>query len=96
MKYNSLWSAVIAFTVTVTVASQIAYLVEVTQAGMFHMTDFSNEDVKEKLGSDCPSILFPFVREVVTDLATKGGYPQLLLAPINFHLIYKKHLEQAG
>ena len=84
----------ITATVTVTVGAQVAYLVEVTQAGMFQITGFSNEKVKESLGTECPSILFPFVREVVTDLATKGGFPQLLLAPMNFQVLYQKHLGQ--
>ena len=91
---RDLYEVTITATVTVTVASQVAYLVEVTQAGMFYITGFSNDDVKENLGSDCPSILFPFVREVVSDLATKGGFPQLLLAPMNFQALYKKHLDQ--
>ena len=91
---QDLYEVTITATVTVTVGAQVAYLVEVTQAGMFQITGFSNEKVKESLGTECPSILFPFVREVVTDLATKGGFPQLLLAPMNFQVLYQKHLGQ--
>lgn len=91
---QDLYEVTITATVTVTVGTQVAYLVEVTQAGMFHITGFSNEEVKESLGTECPSILFPFVREIVSDLATKGGFPQLLLAPMNFQVLYERHLGQ--
>ena len=91
---QDLYEVTLTATVTVMAAEQVAYLVEVTQAGMFHISGYSNEAVKERLGSECPSILFPFVREVVSDLATKGGYPTLLLAPMNFQVLYQQHLDQ--
>jgi len=47
------------------------------------------------LASFCPNILFPYAREVVSDLVTKGGFPQLLLAPVNFDALYQQHLQQA-
>ena len=88
------YEVVITTTVTVSVGGQTAYLVEVTQAGMFHLSGFSNDEVKDLLGIDCPSVLFPFVREAVSDLVTKGGFPQLLLAPMNFEVLYRRHQEQ--
>jgi len=46
------------------------------------------------LGSFCPNILFPYAREVVSDLVAKGGFPQLLLAPVNFDALYSQHMQQ--
>ena len=91
---QDLYEVTVTSTVTVTAATQVVYLIEVTQAGMFHISGFSNEQVKEHLAAQCPGILFPFVREVVSDLATKGGYPTLLLAPMNFELLYRQHLDK--
>jgi preprotein translocase subunit SecB len=45
-------------------------------------------------GVYCPNILFPYAREVVSDLVTRGSFPQLVLAPVNFDAIYKQQVEQ--
>ena len=64
------------------------YLVEVKQAGVFSMTGASVEDLKRLIGSFCPSVLFPYAREVVSDLITKGGFPSFLLPLVNFEALY--------
>ena len=91
---DDLYEVTLTATVTVRVADRVAYLVEVVQAGIFHVSGYPNERVKESLGWECPSILFPFVREVVTGLAVKGGFPQLLLAPMNFQALYRQQVDQ--
>ncbi len=87
----------VSLTVTVTVKTndQTAYLVEVKQAGIFSLSGFSEQEMGPMVGSFCPNILFPYAREVVSDLVTKGGFPQLLLAPVNFDALYQQHLQQA-
>ncbi|MCG6865575.1 MAG: protein-export chaperone SecB [Thiogranum sp.] len=60
------------------------FLVELEQAGIFHIQGYSSEQMEPVLGSACPKALFPFAREAVSDLVTKGGFPQLLLAPVSF------------
>ena len=92
---NSLYE--IAFTVTITVKSsdKTAYLVEVTQAGIFALSGFTDQEMGPMVGSFCPNILFPYAREAVSDLVAKGGFPQLLLAPVNFDALYTQHLQQA-
>jgi preprotein translocase subunit SecB len=64
------------------------YLVEVKQAGVFSMSGASVEDLKRLIGSFCPSVLFPYAREVVSDLITKGGFPSFLLPLVNFEALY--------
>jgi preprotein translocase subunit SecB len=87
----------VALTVTVTVKSgeSVAYLVEVTQAGIFSLDGFADHEMGPMVGSFCPNILFPYAREAVSDLVAKGGFPQLLLAPVNFDALYAQHLQQS-
>jgi preprotein translocase subunit SecB len=86
----------VALTVTITVKSndKTAYLVEVNQAGIFALSGFSDQEMGPMVGSFCPNILFPYAREAVSDLVAKGGFPQLLLAPVNFDALYSQHLQQ--
>jgi preprotein translocase subunit SecB len=69
------------------------FLIEVEQAGLFTIKGFPDEAVSEVLGVFCPHTLFPYLREVVDSCALKGGFPPLLLAPINFESMYRA---QAG
>jgi preprotein translocase subunit SecB len=64
------------------------YLVEVKQAGVFSIVGASQEDLKRLIGSFCPSVLFPYAREVVSDLVTKGGFPNFLLPLVNFDALF--------
>jgi len=89
-----LYEVTVTATVTVTSEKQVAYLIEVTQCGIFQISGFSNDAVKEHLGSHCLTILFPFVRATVSDLVSRGGYPQMLLAPINFQVLYHRQLTE--
>ena len=91
---NSLYEVVLSITITVKIADTTAYLVEVNQAGVFTLSGFSDQEMGPMIGSFCPNILFPYAREVVSDLVNKGGFPQLLLAPVNFDALYAQHLQQ--
>ena len=86
---------VLGITVTVKMDGNVAYLVEIHQAGIFTIKGFADNERGAMLGSYCPNVLFPFAREVISDLVTKGGFPQLLLAPVNFDAIYHEHLQRA-
>ncbi len=85
--------------ITVKSGDKVAFLIEVQQAGIFTLRHFAPQQLQGMLGSVCPSILFPYAREVVTDLASRGTFPPLYLAPVNFEALYAQHLaqqEQAG
>jgi len=88
------YEVVLSLTVTVKNAEKTAFLVEVQQAGIFHMSGFNEDDLAGMLGSFCPNILFPYAREAVSDMVTRGGFPQLALAPVNFDALYAQHLEE--
>ncbi|HHH47391.1 MAG TPA: protein-export chaperone SecB [Gammaproteobacteria bacterium] len=85
---------VLTVTVTAKLGDKIAYLVEVQQAGVFTVAGFSDEERAHMLGSYCPNILFPFAREAIADLVAKGGFPQMLLGPVNFDAMYAEHLQR--
>lgn len=84
----------LSVTVTATSEQKTAFLVEVKQAGIFTLKNFPEDQLRAMLGSVCPGILFPYVREVVSDLVTRGTFPQLYLTPINFDALYAQHLAE--
>jgi preprotein translocase subunit SecB len=81
-------------TVTAKQSKKTAFLVEITQSGVFGIAGFPQDALAGMLGAFCPETLFPFAREVISDLVVKGGFPQLLLAPVNFNALYTQHLQQ--
>lgn len=85
---------VISVTATVTTGKKSAFLIEVQQAGIFQITGFPSDQLHQMLGSFCPTILFPYAREVISDVVMRGGFPQLILAPVNFDMLYAQHLEE--
>ena len=64
------------------------FLVELKQAGIFQIAGYSTDEVNIILGTHCPATLFPYAREAISALVVKGGFPPLLLQPINFDVLY--------
>ena len=71
------------------------YLVEVKQAGMFSIIGASTDDLKRLMGSFCPNVLFPFAREVISDLIVKGGFPNFVLPLVNFDALFAQAAQTA-
>jgi len=88
------YNVVLAVTVTVKVGERTAFLAEVHLAGIFNIAGFEEQERGRMVGSYCPNLLFPYAREVVSDLVVRGGFPQLLLAPVNFDALYEQHLRK--
>lgn len=91
---EGVYEVILAVTVTAKLGDKTAYLAEVKQAGIFVVAGFGEQETGGMLNSYCPNILFPYAREVVSDLVNKGSFPQMLLAPINFDALYAQHLQQ--
>ncbi len=91
---ESVYEVSITITLTVKIEQKTAYLTEITQCGIFTATGFPAEEMGHLLGSYCPNLLFPYAREAVSDLVSKGGFPPMLLAPVNFDALYSQHLQQ--
>jgi preprotein translocase subunit SecB len=88
---------VLTVTVSAKQAEQTLFLVEVKQAGAFMMQNLSADEYKRAIGSICPTVLFPYARAVVSQLVSQGGFPQLLLPPVNFDALYaNSQNESAG
>ena len=91
---DNLYEVELSITLTVKSDNEVAYLVEVKQAGVFSAKGYSDEQMGHMLGSYCPNLIYPFAREVISDLVVKGGFPQMLLAPINFDALYAQHMQE--
>jgi preprotein translocase subunit SecB len=89
------YEVVLTITITAKVDDDTAFLVEVQQAGIFMITGFEGEDLRRILGTAAPNILFPYARENIDSLCVKGGFPPVMLAPVNFDALYQQALNQA-
>ena len=85
-------------TLTLTVEAkhedQTLFLVEVAQAGIFTIQGYNEQERAMLIGSYCPGTLYPYAREAISDIVVKGGFPQLLLQPINFDALYTQAMQQ--
>ena len=86
---RGVFEVVLKVTVTATTSGQTTFLIEIQQAGMFTITGLSPQQQERALEAACPTALFPFMREHVNHLATHGGFPSLLLQPVNFDTMYE-------
>ncbi len=91
---DGIHEVVLTVTVTAKQSDKTAFLVEVQQAGIFQAEGIEGPQFNHLLGSFCPNILFPYAREAISDLVARGGFPQLLLAPVNFDALYNQHMQQ--
>jgi preprotein translocase subunit SecB len=88
-------------TVTVTVTAKlpekdkVMFLIEAKQAGIFQIRNIPAEEMESVLAAVCPNILYPYLREVVSDAAVRGGFAPVLLNPVNFDVIYQQQKQQA-
>lgn len=85
----------IKVTVTAKVGDKTAFLVEVTQAGIFVIRNMPEENLEPVLAVACPNILFPYAREAVSDMVTRAGFAPVLLNPINFEALYLQQKQAA-
>jgi len=85
---GDLREVVLTVTVSAKQSERTVFLIEVKQAGAFLMQNLSPEEFKRAAGVICPSVLFPYVRATVSSLVSQGGFPQLLLPPVNFEALF--------
>ncbi|HEX4938744.1 MAG TPA: protein-export chaperone SecB [Candidatus Kapabacteria bacterium] len=91
---GNIWEVVLKITVTVKNEDAIAFIAEVSQAGLFLLQGIDGLQKEAILKGVCPNILFPYVRETVTDVVSRGTFPQFLLQPINFEAAFAENLRQ--
>ncbi len=89
-----IYEVVLSVTITAQQGDKTGFLAEIQQAGLFALKGFDESQKGPMLGAYCPNTLYPFAREAVSDLVAKGGFPQLLLAPINFDALYAQNIDK--
>ncbi|HZZ94816.1 MAG TPA: protein-export chaperone SecB [Usitatibacter sp.] len=91
---DGIYQTVLTVTVTAKVGDKTLFLVEAGQAGIFTVRNVPAQELEAILAIACPNILFPYVREVVSDTVTRAGFPPVVLNPVNFEAIYQQGREQ--
>lgn len=91
---EGVFEVVLSLTVTCKIEDKTAYLAEVHQAGIFGVSGFDEASQEAVLASYCPNVLFPYARQIVSDLVQNGGFPPLLLQPINFDAVYAEQVRR--
>ena len=86
---DGVYQTVLTVTVTAKIKDKTMFLVEASQAGIFVARNIPGQELEAVLAIACPNILFPYVREVISDVVVRAGFPPVLLAPVNFEAIYQ-------
>lgn len=84
----------LTLTVTAKIDEETVFLIEVKQAGIFYIDGLEGPQLAHTIGSVCPSILFPYIREAIDSLAVRGSFPPVQIPPINFDMLFQQAMEQ--
>ena len=93
---EGLYEVQVMVTVTAKVKDQVMFLVEVQQAGIFRISNVPETEIGPVVGIGCPNIIFPYLRETVSDIVTRAGFPPVILNPVNFEAIYTQSQQRAN
>jgi preprotein translocase subunit SecB len=88
------FEVMVSATVTAKAGERTVFLAEAVQAGIFSISNVPQQDLEPLLSVGCPTVLFPYLRETISDLVTRGGFPPVLLAPVSFEALYLQRLQQ--
>ena len=91
---NDLYEVVLHISVHAKRGDDTIFLTELDQAGVFSITGYTPDEIARLLGTQCPTTLFPYSREAISSLIGKGGFPPLILQPINFDMLFARAQEQ--
>ena len=89
-----LFDVALSVTVTAKVADKTLFLVEAVQAGIFQILGVPESDLAPVLGVICPNVLFPYVRETISDMVNRAGFPPVVLQHMSFDAAYQERLRQ--
>jgi preprotein translocase subunit SecB len=90
------YEASVTATVTAKAGERTLFLAEAVQAGIFSVRNVPAQELDALLGIGCPTILYPYVREAISDLVTRAGFPSVVLAPVSFEQLYMERRQQAA
>jgi preprotein translocase subunit SecB len=89
------YEAVIQLNVDAKVGEEPVFVLELSYAGVFHLQNIPQDSLQPLLLVECPRLIFPFARRIVADATRDGGFPPLMLDPIDFVALYRRRMEQA-
>ena len=90
------FEVVLTITITAKIDDETAFLIEVQQAGIFYIAGIEGDDLRRVLATAAPNILFPYARENIDAFCVKGGFPPVMLAPVNFDALFNQALAQGN
>jgi preprotein translocase subunit SecB len=90
---DGIYEVVVTVTTTAKIGEKTFFLVEASQAGIFQLRNIPEAEIGPILGIGCPNIIFPYVRETISDVIARAGFPPVLLTPVNFEPIYQAKLQ---
>lgn len=90
------WEVTQHISVHARLKDKTVFLVELDQAGLFKIGGYEDDDRKRLLGIFCPQSLFPYAREIISSTVSKGGFPPLILQPVNFEALYARNAAKQG
>jgi preprotein translocase subunit SecB len=90
------YEVTVSATVTAKSSERTVFLAEAVQAGIFSISNVAPQELEPLLSIGCPTILFPYLRETISDLVTRGGFPPVLLSPVSFEALYMQRQQQQG
>ncbi|HEX4927208.1 MAG TPA: protein-export chaperone SecB [Burkholderiales bacterium] len=88
------YEVVVTATVTAKIGERTLFLVEAAQAAIFAVRNVPAEELDPLLGIACPNVIFPYLRETISDVVVRGGFPPVLLAPLSFEALYMQRMQQ--
>ena len=91
---EAMFEVTVSATVTARAGERTIFLAEAVQAGIFLVRNVPQAELDPLLAIGCPTILYPYLRETVSDLVTRGGFPPVLLAPVSFEALYAQRAQQ--
>jgi len=91
---GDVYEVMITNTVTAKVGEKVMFLIEAKQAGIFRLSNLPSEDVEPVLAVMCPNILFPYLRELISNVAVRAGFAPVMLNPVNFDMLYQQHKQE--
>jgi preprotein translocase subunit SecB len=93
---EGLYEVTVSATVTAKAGERTVFLAEAVQAGIFSLRNVPQQELDPLLGIGCPTIVFPYLRETISDLVVRGGFPPVLLSPVSFEALYMQRLQGQG
>ena len=86
---DGIFEITVSATVQTKIGDRTVFLVEAKQAGIFEIRGIPDEQLKQVLGISCPSIVYPYLRAIVSDVCTRAGFPPVVLAEVNFQAMFE-------